>query len=120
MIEEYQFGSIIVDGKRYGHDIEVRWTGEVFSWWRKESHIIDLVDIQRAIDEKPDLVILGTGAAGVAKVTEKAQKEIRAQGIELIIDKTEEAIRTFNIIKARSKQEEGREKKIIGLFHLTC
>lgn len=120
VIEEYRFGFIKILGKSYNHDVEVRWAGEVLDWWRQESHVIDLEDIQRALEQKPDLIIIGTGAYGVAKVTERAQKEIKTQGIELIIDKTEEAVRTFNIIRERSKMEEGKEKKVIGLFHLTC
>ena len=120
MIEEYRFGLITINGKTYDYDVEVRWTGEVLRWQRKESHIFDTEDIQRALDQKPEMIILGTGAYGEAKVTEEAQEKIRSQGIELIIDKTEEAIKTFNIIKENLEEEEGVQKKVIGLFHLTC
>ena len=120
MIEEYHFGSITISGKTYNYDVEVRWTGEVLKWWRKESHIIDVEDVKRAIGESPEIIIIGTGQAGVAKVTEEAKKEIISKDIELIIDRTEEAIKTFNIQKEESAEEEGRQKKVIGLFHLTC
>jgi hypothetical protein len=120
MIEEYKFGEIKINGKVYNFDVEVRWTGEVLKWWRKESHIIDLEDVARAMTQRPDLIIIGTGAWGVAKVTPKAKKIIEEEGIELIIDVTEEAVKTFNIQLQESKEEEGRAKKIIGLFHLTC
>ena len=120
IIKEYKFGSITINGKDYAYDVEVCWTGEVLDWWRNESHIIDLPDIQRALEQKPDLIIIGTGAYGLAKITEKAKQAIKEQRIELIIDKTEEAVRTFNIIKQNSKEEEGKQKKVIGLFHLTC
>lgn len=120
MIENYHFGSITIDGKTYNHDVEVRWTGEVFSWWRKESHTIDFEDLKRAIAKNPETIIIGTGQSGVAKVTEKTKEEIKSKGIELIIDTTEQAIKTFNIIKKESEEEEGRQKRVIGLFHLTC
>lgn len=120
MIEEYHFGSITINGKTYNHDIEVRWTDEVLPWWRKESHVIDVEDVKRAIEAEPELIIIGTGQSGVAKVTEAAQKEIKSHEIELIIDLTEPAIKTFNIQKEESLKEEGRQKKVIGLFHLTC
>ena len=45
---------------------------------------------------------------------------IKEKGIGLIIDKTEQAVKTFNIICEKSKEEEGRQEKVIGLFHLTC
>jgi len=120
MIQQYHFGSITIDGKTYNVDIEVRWTGEVLRWWREESHIFDLGDLKRALEQNPEVVILGTGAYGTAKVTEGARKAIEEIGIQLIIDKTEEAIKTFNIICQESIEEEGRQRKVIGLFHLTC
>ncbi|MCD5396282.1 MAG: MTH938/NDUFAF3 family protein [Candidatus Pacebacteria bacterium] len=120
MIEEYKFGQITIGGKKYNFDAEVRWTGEVLQWQRKESHIIDFEDVARTVSQRPDTIIIGTGAYGVARVTPRAEKLIKDQGIELIIDKTEEAIKTFNIQLQESKEEEGRKKKIIGLFHLTC
>jgi len=120
MIEEYHFGSITIDNKTYNEDVEVRWAGEVLKWWRGESHLVDVEDVQRAIAQNPDTIIIGTGETGVAKVTENAQKFIQEKGIKLIIDKTEEAVKTFNIILEESKEEEGKQRKAIGLFHLTC
>jgi hypothetical protein len=120
MIEEYKFGKIKIDGKDYDYDVEVRWTGEVLKWWRKEGHVFDLEDVKRAVEQNPDTIILGTGAYGFCKVTEDCQKFIEEKGIKLIIDKTEEAVKTFNIILEESEEEEGRQNKVIGLFHLTC
>ena len=134
MIEEYRFGSIIIDGKTYNYDVEVRWTpkesrskrdptgqaGEILPWPRKESHIINTEDVKRAIEQNPEVIIIGTGESGVATVTEAAKEAIKSKGIELIIDLTEEATKTFNIINEDSEEEEGEQKKAIGLFHLTC
>jgi len=120
MIEEYHFGSIKILGKTYTEDIEVCWTGEVLKWWRKESHVFDIEDIKRTLEQNPEVIIFGTGASGIAKVTEEAKKEIQSRGIQIIIDKTEEAVKTFNVIKEESEEEEGKQKKVIGLFHLTC
>lgn len=120
MIEEYKFGSIVIDGKIYNHDVEVRWTGEVFDWWREESHVIDVEDVLSALEQNPETIVIGTGESGIAQVTERAKKEIEARGIKLIIDKTEQAVKTFNVRKEESLEEEGRQEKVIGLFHLTC
>ena len=130
MIEEYRFGSITIDGKTYNHDVEVRWAphqkfgggqvGEVLKWWRKESHIIDVEDVKRAMAQKPDTIVIGTGHSGIAEVNEAAKKEIQAKGIKLIVDLTEQAVKTFNIINEESAREEGKQEKVIGLFHLTC
>lgn len=132
MIEEYHFGSITIDGKTYNHDVEVRWapkeslrgpTGqavEVLKWWRKKGHVIDVEDIQRAIEQNPEVIIIGTGESGLAKVTEETKNFVNEKGIELIIDITEETVKTFNIIREESEKEEGKQKRVIGLFHLTC
>lgn len=130
MIEQYHFGSITIDGKIYNHDIEVRWAsadkgltgelGEVLEWWRKESHVVDVQDVQRAVEQNPDTIIIGTGESGIAKVTKAAQEFITEKGIKLIIDLTGEAVKTFNIISEASKEEESKQNKVIGLFHLTC
>ena len=96
MIEEYQFGSMTIDGKAYRDDIEVRWTGEVLDWLRADSHIIDIEDIAEAIEQNPETLIIGTGESGMAQVTEEAQKEIKLRGIELIVDKTEAAVKKLS------------------------
>jgi len=121
MINEYKFGSITIDGKTYNHDVEVRWTGEILLWRRKESHIIDVADVKRAIGQNPDTIIISTGESGLARVAEEAKKFILEKGgIKLIIDKIEAATRTFNIINEESELEDGKQNKVIGLFHLTC
>ena len=68
MIKEYHFGSITINGKNYNYDVEVRWTGEVLKWWREESHVIDVEDVKRAVEQNPETIIIGTGQMGIAKV----------------------------------------------------
>ena len=129
MIEEYRFGVIVIDGKEYNHDVEARWLfehpksgdrAEVLNWERAESHIIDVEDVKRAVEQKPDTIVIGTGESGVAKVTDSAKEFIKSQGIDLIVVLTGEAVRTFNIIEGDSLEEESEQNKVIGLFHLTC
>lgn len=125
-IEEYRFGKIVIDGRSYTHDVEVRWNEipsdqlEVLEWQRKESHLIDVEDVKGAVEKSPETIIIGTGESGVAGVTEEAQDFIESKGIQLIVDRTGEAVRTFNVINQESEEEEGARAKVIGLFHLTC
>ena len=107
MIEDYHFGSITIDGQEYNHDVVV---GEqVLQWTRRSSHVIDIDDIW--IGQKPDVIVIGTGDSGVAKVTDKARQIIEDKGIKLIIDVTSKAIKVFNYLQGQN---------IIGFFHLTC
>jgi len=120
MIEEYKFGFIKINGSEYDYDVEVRWTNEILPLVFKERHKIDGKEVRRAISQKPDTIVIGTGESGLAEVTEEAQEEIKKNGIKLVIDKTEEAVKTFNVLKEDSEEEEGKQEKVIGLFHLTC
>jgi hypothetical protein len=46
------------------------------------------------------------------KVEDEVKSLAQSRGIELIIEKTEKAVQSFNRLSA--------QKKVIGGFHLTC
>jgi len=112
MIEDYKFGSITINGKNYTNDVYITLSGEVKSWRRRESHIIDIKDVKEAVEERPEIIILGTGAYGIAEVREEAKKYIKDKGIDLYIKNSHEAKEDYNNLS--------REKKVVALFHLTC
>jgi hypothetical protein len=113
MIEEYHFGSIVINGKTYDFDVEVYWTGEVLKWWREKGHVFGVEDVKRAVKKNPEVIVLGTGFYGICEVTEECKNYIEGRKIELIIEKTENAVKIFNDLLKESK-------KVVGLFHLTC
>ena len=115
MIEHYSFGEIIINGKKYNQDVEVHWSGEVLDWRRQQGHIFALTDLDRALQQNPKMIILGTGAYGTAQVSQEVKEKMEKLGIELLIEKTNEAVKMFNnALKMKDS------KKVIGLFHLTC
>jgi hypothetical protein len=57
MIESYQFGEIIIDGRRYTSDIIIYPERIDASWWRKEGHALNIEDISTIIDVLPDTLI---------------------------------------------------------------
>jgi len=61
----------------------------------------------------PDIVIVGTGQNGAMEVNEDFSNEVQKKGIELIIEKTPEAIKIYN---ERIK----KRKRINALIHTTC
>jgi len=113
MIDEFQFGSITVNGQKYDFDVEIRAKGEVLRWSREKSHVFNLKDVERVTAENPEIIILGIGVYGLAQVSGEVQEFFENKGIKLIIEKTDQAVRFFNnLIKEK--------KKVIGFFHLTC
>ncbi len=123
MVEEYRFGSITIDGEIYNQDVEVRFLNsetEVLEWRKEESHRIDVQSVKRTVEQKPEVIVIGTGESGAAQISEEAKEFIAESGIKLISDITAEAVKTFNVIQQDSLEEEGEQTRIIGLFHLTC
>ncbi len=113
MIDSYSFGSIVVEGKRYTHDIIV-FPGKVKEeWWRKEGHSLSLEDLEEVIEFSPEILVVGTGYFGVMKVPEEVKEALERKGISVIVEKTKQAVETFNRLL-----KEG--KKVVGAFHLTC
>lgn len=120
MVEKYIFGLITVNGETFNYDIETDWSGAVLPWQREDGHTIGIEDVERAVAKNPESIVIGTGEKGFARVTEEAKLFIEGRGIQLVIDKTEEAVKTFNVLKDDSFEEEGRQNRVVGLFHLTC
>ena len=103
---------MIVEGKEYTSDLIIYPDHIQSSWWRKEGHRLDIEDIKGILEARPEIFVVGTGAAGLVEIPEKTQKYIRSQGIELIAQKTGAAYKIFNQIS--------EAKRVIGAFHLTC
>lgn len=118
MIDNYEFGQITIDGETYDHDVEVRWDGEVLEWWRDKGHVFAISDLKRAIQQKPDAIVLGTGANGRAEVPKETRSLIDKKNIKLIIDKTEPAVESFDTLIEKGNEQ--APQKVVGLFHLTC
>lgn len=113
MIEDYAFGSIEIGGEIYEGDVIIDFDEFVQPWKKKEDHLIDVESVQPALLKFPEVIIIGTGQSGVAQVLDATKKEIEKRGVELIIEETPMAVGIFNDLK-------NQERKVIGLFHLTC
>jgi hypothetical protein len=111
-IEQYNFGLIVIDGKRYTSDIIIYPDRVDFNWWRKEGHILQVEDLKEAFTEKPEAVVIGTGQSGLMQVPSEVKKCFEAKGIELIVDKTKNACEIYNKLSG--------SKRVIAALHLTC
>ena len=113
MIEAYHFGKIKINGQLYDYDIYLSSSGEVKRWLREESHLFQKEDVIEAVKENPEVIVIGTGAYGVAEISQEAEKLIRDKGIELVIKRTGKAVEEYNKFL-----NQGR--KVVALLHLTC
>lgn len=111
MIESYKFGEIVIDGKSYHHDVILSLNKIIASWEREEGHLLKANDLKAAIKEKPKVLIVGTGYEGCMKVDSSVAYLCERQGIKLVVQKTKEAVNTFN-----SMVNQGA----VAALHLTC
>jgi hypothetical protein len=109
MIEHYSFGKIIINGQTYTSDVII--LGDtILDWWRDQGHVLNPQDLQKVYEKSPDTLVVGTGAYGRMKVPEKTRSHTEGKGITIIVEKTEDAVKTFNELKGSKA----------AALHLTC
>jgi hypothetical protein len=114
MIEKYESGRFIrIAGQTYHSDVKIIGGQVKANWWRREGHRLDQTDISDIIENRPDILVIGTGYAGRMQVPESTRSAISNHGIQLMAENTDSAVRIFNRL-----HKEGR--KVAGAFHLTC
>jgi len=112
MIDSYDFGHTVIDGKTYTSDVIIYPDKVNDSWWRKEGHELCMEDLEDVLDRKPDAIVVGTGNPGLMKVLSETEKLIKSKGIKLIVQPTKEACQTYNQLSS--------SQKVIAMLHLTC
>ena len=115
MIDSYDFGVIVINGKRYTSDVIIFPEKAIDGWWRREGHRLHVEDLAEILNHEPKLEVLvvGTGYYGLVKISSEVENTLNSQGIELVAQSTKEAWQTFNRLL-------NSNKRIAGAFHLTC
>ena len=111
-IEHDSFGTIIINGKTYTSDVIIYPDSVDSSWWRKEGHYLQPVDLDKALSAKPDLLIIGTGYSGVMVVPEETILFTKSKGIEILVERTEKAVELYNNLS--------KAGRVVAALHLTC
>jgi hypothetical protein len=115
LIDSYEFGVMVINGKKYTRDVMVFPDQVVKGWWRKEGHRLCVEDLKEILDmeAKPEVLVVGTGYYGLVKVSSDVKDTLEFHGIELAAEPTREACQTFNeLLKSN--------RKAAAAFHLTC
>lgn len=113
MIEAYDFGYLVIDGKRYTTDCIVTEHTVNTAWWRRSGHELAIEDIKETIDrEKPHTIVVGKGKYGAMKILPETEQYLKGEGIEIVAGITDTAVARYN--------ECASKKRVVGFFHLTC
>ena len=112
MIESYEFGRIVIKGKRYTTDVIIYPDHVEDNWWREEGHSLSPVDLWAIVQVEPEGLVVGTGRSGLMRVLPETEKYLREQGIRLVVERTTEAVRIYNQLC--------QSTKVVAALHLTC
>jgi len=112
-IDFYKFGHIIIKGQEYTSDVIIFHDRVDARWSRKEEHRLQPGDITSVLSAQPDILIVGTGYAGVLSVPKEIIAYIASQGIEVKVEKTPAAIDLYNSLL-------GQKHYAIAALHITC
>ena len=112
IIDSYQFGLIVVKGRKYTSDVIIFPDRVRDNWWRKTGHQLCLDDIAEVLTENPEVLIVGTGESGLMKVLPETKQGIEAQGIKLIVETTDKACQAYNQLC--------HSQRAVVALHLTC
>ncbi len=111
-IDHYRFGAIIVDGQRHTRDLIILPDRVVAGWWRKEGHALQPDDLAVVFESAPEVLVVGTGAYGMMRVTEEARRALEEAGIRLVVAPTAKAVKTYNELR--------ETVRVATALHLTC
>jgi hypothetical protein len=112
MIESYDFGRIIINGRKFASDVVIFQDRINGNWWRKEGHLLSVDDVKEIVDAKPEVLVVGTGYSGLMKIRPQTEKYLSSSGIELIAAKTEKACKIYNDLS--------KSRRVVAALHLTC
>jgi hypothetical protein len=111
-IDSYNFGQIVINSQKYTSDVIIFPDRVRGDWWRDEGHELNLKDISLILREKPEVLVVGTGASGLMKVLPEVEKEAAARNIQIIVQPTGEACEIYNQLS--------QTQNVVAALHLTC
>lgn len=115
-IDSFNFGFIVVDGKQYTYDVLILPDGTVKEREqgkaRLGSHTITRNEIENIYKLRPDVILVGTGTSGLAKLSGSA-KVLEGAGLNLVVLPSSLAVAKFNQLT-----DDG--KRVAALIHVTC
>jgi hypothetical protein len=114
MIEDYSFGTMVINGKNYSSDLLISSSSGIHpSWWRKQGHRVEVTDIEAVLDKGTTIVLLGQGQPGRMIASDDLKTYLAARKIQLIEEPTLAAVKRMNALLSTNES-------FVAGFHLTC
>ena len=102
-IEAFSFGSITIGGRIYTKDVIV-FPDHVFEdWKREEEHRPQISEFSEIVKAEPDVLVIGTGYAGVMSIADQIRNFLTSKGIDVRVEKTSRAVELFNELQDKEK-----------------
>ena len=116
-IDQTDFGSIVIEGAVYEHDVLILPNGEVKKRKKKlskavygTSHILSLDEAKYVYQPGIARLFVGTGQYGNVRLSDEAASYFKRNHCRVDLSPTPTAVQAWN---------EARDT-ILGLFHVTC
>ncbi len=116
-IDSFNFGFIVVDDKQYAHDVIILPDGTVKERdpgkGRLGSHSIARSEIETLTRAQPDVILIGTGVQGMARLARDAEHYLMEPDLNLTLLPSPQIVKKYN-----QYIEDG--EKVAALIHVTC
>ena len=113
-IDSYEFGRIVIDGMEERRDLVVTTGGARRHWRHAEGHRLSLADFHVALENHPELLVIGTGANGGMPLERGLVETLRKRGVQVEVMRTDVAVARVNELLDESGV------RWAATLHLTC
>jgi hypothetical protein len=110
-IRDYRFGRLLVDGREETRDVIVLPERIVRHWRRRDGHTLELEDLEEVLDDLPQRLIVGMGAASQMRPDLALSARLRERGVEVECLPTDRAVVRFGELDPA---------RTAAALHLTC
>ena len=111
-IDTYQFGNIVIDGQVHTKDVILLPNRVIGGWWRQESHVLHLSDLEEVLSADIQELVIGQGAFNRMRISPEVREALPDLGIDFIALPTKEACQKYN--------RRSQVRNVAAALHLTC
>jgi hypothetical protein len=116
-IDSFNFGFIIINEKQYVQDVVILPDGVVKEREQRKgrlgSHSIGRSEIESLSETRPDVIVIGTGVTGMARLAHDAESYLLHPDLNIMVFPTVQAVKKYNELVDDGEQ-------VAALIHITC